>query len=518
MSAMRLSMRMIKEILRLFFLLGCTFRQISRSTGVARSTVSEYVHGAQSAGLDWEKCRILEEDELSALLHPTEAGPPEPGKSKPDWSQIHEELRHDKNVTLTLLWHEYKEEYPDGYGLSQFHALYSRWRHKLGLVMRQVHRAGEKVFVDFCDGPTIVTEQGEVQETQIFVAVWGASNYTYVRAVSGQDLANWVGCHVAALEYFGCLPRIVVPDNLRSAVSRACRYEPDLNPTYQELAEHYGIAVIPARVRRARDKAKVEAGVLLVQRWILAVLRKRVFCSVVDLNAAIEPLLAQLNNKVIRVYKKSRRELFETLDRPAARFLPSGAYEYAEWKKAHVGLDYHILVEDHYYSVPHQLVGEDVFARITSNIVEVLRRNRRVASHVRSLEKGGKTTCREHMPRSHREHAGVNLEVVSNWAARTGPATTELFERILQRQHQAESAFNSMLGIYRLASRYGTDRIEKAAQRALVYGSCTYRSIRMILAGNLDQQPLQTENGSPQKLPLHENIRGSQYFNEESIL
>lgn len=512
-------MRMLKEILRLFLFCGLSFRQISRSTRVARSTVADYVWRAQKAGLQWEQCKDVPEQELERMLFPIPAVTKGlvPVRPVPDCVAIHDELRRDKNVTLTLLWHEYREQHPDGYSLSQFHWLYSQWSRKLGLVMRQVHRAGEKLFVDFCDGPVIINESGEGIKTQIFVAVWGASNYTFVRAVGSQDLPNWIGCHVAAFNFFGCVPHITVPDNLRSAVSKACRYEPDLNPTYHDMSQHYGTVVIPARARHPRDKAKAEAGVLLVQRWILAALRKHVFHSLIELNAAIEPLLQRLNDKQLRVFKRCRRELFETLDRPAALSLPSAPYEYASWKKATVGPDYHMLIDDHYYSVPYSLVGEEVDIRLTTNVVEVLFGGGRVASHQRSYVKGGKTTCPEHMPRSHREHAGLNLEVILLWAAKTGTATAELFEKILERQHQSESAFHSLLGIYRLSSRYGRERIEKAAIRALAFGSCSYRSMKRILSSKLDQQLLKTNEGSPQTVPLHDNIRGKQYFGKEVI-
>jgi transposase len=511
-------MRKIKEILRLFLLMGMTIRQIARSTRVARSTVADYVQRAREARLVWEDCKDLPERDLEKLLFPVSFDGKAPVESRPlpDWISIHEELRRDKRVTLTLLWHEYKEANPEGYSLSRFHELYSRWRGKLNVVMRQTHRAGEKLFVDFCDGPTIISESGESVQTQIFVAVWGASNYTFVRAVSSQSLADWIDCHVAAFEFFGCVPEIVVPDNLKAAVIRACRYEPDLNPTYLDLARHYNVAVIPARPYKSRDKAKVEAGVLLAQRWILAKLRKRSFFSVADLNAAIEQPLDHLNSKVQRVLKKSRKELFETLDRPAARALTVDRYEYAIWRKAKIGNDYHLNIEDHFYSVPYQMVGEPVDYRITTNTVEVLFQGERIASHVRSFVKGKNTTCPEHMSVGHREQAALNIEGLQAWAERIGPATGGLFDTILIRRRNRESSLHSFVGIFRLAARYGPERIEKAAERALAFGNCSYRGIKTILSGNLDKKPL-TKEAPPRSLPAHENIRGGDYFLEEEI-
>lgn len=510
-------MRKIKEILRLFLLLGMTIRQISRSTRVARSTVADYVQRARRTKLSWEDCQELPEEQIEQLLFPVSEDQKKPAATKrplPDWNQIDQELRKHKNVTLTLLWHEYREEYPEGYGLSRFHELYSRWRGKLNVVMRQVHHAGEKLFVDFFDGPTIVTESGETIQTHIFVAVWGASNYTFVRAVTSQKLENWIDCHVKAFEHFDCVPAIVVPDNLKAAVNQACRYEPDLNPTYMDLAQHYKIAVIPARPYKSRDKAKVEAGVLLAQRWILAKLRNRSFRSVQELNEAIEQPLEYLNKKVQRVMKRSRKELFESLDRPAARPLPANAYEYATWRKASVGPDYHLLILDHYYSVPYQLIGEAVEYRITTNVIEVFFRSQRVASHVRSAVKGGKTTCAEHMPPHHREQAALSIQAMMEWAAKVGPATASVFETILNRRHSAESALHSFVGIFRLANRYGQERIERAAQRALAFGNCSYRGIRSILSSNLDKQPL--EKQELPVMPKHDNIRGGSFFQEET--
>lgn len=512
-------MQMIKEVLRLLLFCGLSIRGISKSTGVARSTVAEYVARAKEAGIEWERIREFSEKEIQEKLFPIGIKVSRSGKKPvPDWLALHEELKKHKNLTLTLLWYEYIEENPDGYKHSQFHYHYSRWKKKLGVVMRQEHKAGEKLFVDFCDGPWILGEDGQWRKSKLFVAVWGASNYTFVRAVSGEDLPNWISAHVAAYEFFGCVPHIEVPDNTKSGVSRACLYEPDLNRTFADMAEHYNVAVIPARPAHPRDKPKVEAGCLLAQRWILAVLRNRIFTSITDLNAAIEPLLLKLNNKPLCVLKKSRLELFEALDRPAALSLPLVAYEYSEWKKQTLPLDYHVLVDVHYYSAPYQLVGEEVFARITTNIVEIFYSGGRVASHIRRSEPG-KSTLPEHMPRSHREHAGLNLEVIQQWAIKVGPATSEVFDRILRQHRHSESAFHSFLGIYRLSKPYGNERIERAAKRMIAYGSCSYRSMKKILTANLDKQQTETKNGS-QPMPSHENIRGSQYYqtNEANII
>jgi transposase len=417
---------------------------------------------------------------------------------------------------LLLLHQEYQERHPGGYGYSQFHFHFSQWKKKQGLVMRQLHRAGEKLFVDYCDGPRIVLASGETAKTQIFVAVWGASNYTFAQASLSQDLANWTKSHVCAFEYFQCVPHILVPDNLRSAVSRACRYEPDLNPTYHELSVHYGAAVIPARPGRPRDKAKVEAGVLLVQRWILAVLRKRVFGSVAELNEAIAELLEKLNSKIMQRVGKSPKELFESLDKPSALPITSTRYVFSNWQKATLGLDYHIRADDHFYSVPFELIGKEVHIRLSTNTVEVFYRGNRVASHVRSSVKGGTTTNPAHMPKSHRQYGMPNVADLRQWAESIGPATAELLDVIWKKHNAAPSAVNAFRGIYRLGPVVGKERMENAAKRAVAYGSCSYSSIKQILSLGLDQKPI-NKNGSDQMLPVHENIRGSHYYSKETV-
>lgn len=512
-------MRKIKEVLRLWLVLSLRYREIARTVGTARSTVAEYISKAESLGLTWEQIEQTSETDLELkLFPPLQRVQLQAPKPMPDWQEVDQELRSNKSVTLMLLWQEYREQHPDGYGYSQFHLHFSRWKKKQGLVMRQQHRAGEKLFVDYCDGPKITSAFGEPVETQIFVAVWGASNYSFAHASVSQELRNWIHSHVKALEYFGCVPHIIVPDNLKSGVSRACRYEPDLNPTYQDLAMHYGTAIVPARPYKARDKAKVEAGVLLVQRWILARLRKRTFYSLAELNTAIAELLVDLNTRVMKRIGKTRKERFEALDRPAALLLVPTAYEYATWTKSTLGLDYHVIADRHHYSVPSHLVGNEVHARMSTNTVEVFCKGERVASHVRSADAGGTTTDPAHMPRSHREHAGTNLEVARSWAKTTGPATEKLFEKIWEKHNQAPSALQAFRGIYRLGSKYGPSRLENAAARAVAFGSCTYTSMNRILSSGLDHQELNNEKGSTQTLPNHENIRGSHYFSEENSI
>jgi len=511
----RLSVRKIKEILRLKLDCGISEREISRSCRVSRSTVADYLRRAAAAKLTWSEASALAEAQIEERLFSTEHIPSTVKRPPPDCEHIYNELRTYRkfNLTLSQLWLEYKEKHPDGYQYTQFCEHYWRWRKKLDYCMRQEHRGGEKLFIDYSDGLSIVDAlTGELTLTQIFVAVWGASNYTYAEATLSQTLPNWIGSHGRAFEYFGCVPRVLVPDNLKSGVSKACKYEPELNPTYADMAEHYGCAVLPARPRKPRDKAKVESGVLIAKRWILAVLRHRTFYSLAELNAAIRECLERLNNRPLKKIKKSRRELFETVDRPNALPLPQRPYEYAEWYKARVQLNYHIEVDGHYYSVPYQLLHERLDIRLTATIVEAFHKGERVAAHVRLYTKGGYTTLKEHMPPSHRYYAEWNPARFIQWAGKTGEATARLVETILSTRPYPEQGFKACLGIINLTRDYEPVRVEAAARRALQFKTCSYRSVKAILSAGLDRQPDNGEqHGLPGLLP-HRNIRGQEYY------
>ena len=511
----RLSLRKIKEILRLKLDCGISDREISRSCQVSRSTVADYLRRAAAAKLTCTEASVLSETQLEARLFPTEHIPSSVKRPPPDCEYIYNQLRTYRkfNLTLSQLWLEYKEKHPDGYQYTQFCEHYWRWRKKLDYCMRQEHRGGEKLFIDYSDGLSIVdTITGELILTQLFVAVWGASNYTYAEATPSQTLPDWIGSHGHAFEYFACAPHVLVPDNLKSGVSKACKYEPDLNPTYSDMAEHYGCAVLPARPRKPRDKAKVENGVLIAQRWILAVLRHRTFYSLAELNGAIRECLERLNTRLLRRIKKSRRELFESLDQPNALPLPQRPYEYAEWYKARVQLNYHVQVDDHYYSVPYQLLRERLDIRLTTAIVEAFQKGERVAAHVRSHIKGGYTTLPEHMPPSHRYYAEWNPARFIQWAGKTGESTARLVEEILTTRPYPEQGYKACLGIINLTRDYEPVRVEAAARRALKFKTCSYRSMKAILTAGLDRQPDKGEQtGLPGLLP-HQNIRGQEYY------
>ncbi|MCP5347699.1 MAG: IS21 family transposase [Pseudomonadales bacterium] len=512
MPAKRLSMRKIKEVLRLKWVSGLSNRQIAASCGIGRPTVSEYLRRAELAGLRWPLPDDLDEARLERLLFPPPPDLPAQQRGIPDWANIHGELKRP-GVTLFLLWQEYRQAHPDGYQYSWFCEHYRAWQGKLDLVMRQDHRAGEKLFVDYAGQTVPVIDQttGEVRQAQIFVAVLGASNYTYAEATWTQSLPDWIGSHVRTFRFLGGVPELVVPDNLRAGVSRAHRYEPDANPTYQDMASHYGVAILPTRVRKPRDKAKVESGVLVVERWILASLRHRQFFSLAELNAAISDLLGKLNARSFRKLPGCRREHFEQLDRPALRPLPAEPYVYAEWKKARVHIDYHVAIDGHYYSVPCALVKKEVEVRLTRHTVECFYRGNRVASHRRSDQKGRHTTLTAHMPESHRQAGEWTPERLQRWAAKTGPATEKLILVVLGSRQHPQQAYRSCLGILRLGKAYGDERLEAACRRALVLGSCRYKSIESILKLRLDEQPLEGQ----QELALpdaHDNIRGPAYY------
>ena len=516
MANRRLSMRKLHEVLRLKFELKLSRRKIATTCGIARSTVADYLIRFEVAGLSWPEAAALDEASLQRALFPPAVLIPALERPLPDWSNIQQELKRNASVTLYLLWQEYKIQHPErGYQYSHFCNLYRAWLGQVDVVMRQEHRAGEKLFVDYA-GQTVEIidrQSGEVKTAQIFVAVLGASSYTYAEATWTQGLSDWIGSHVRALAYFGGVPEVVVPDNLRSAVTQAHRYEPDLNPTYQDLSQHYRMAIVPARVRKPRDKAKAEAGVLLVQRWILAVLRNDIFFSLASLNREIYRLLKLLNERAFKKRTGSRRSLFEALDRPALQALPRNAYEFAQWRKVKVAPNIHVEVEGHYYSAPHALVSKKLDARITERCIELLYRGQRVASHPRSLLKGHYSTIPEHMPIAHQRYLEWTPQRMIRWASKSGEATATVVAQLLQGRRHPQQAYNACFGLMRLGEGYGKDRLDAACRRALATGAVGYRHVESILKHNLDQRPLPETTQLTLQLPDHDNLRGAGYYN-----
>ena len=517
MANRRTSMRRIRQVLRLAWEAGLKQRQIARSLTMSPATVGEYLRRARLAGLSWPLPDALDDTQLEARLFPPAPKRARAARPLADWAEVHCELKR-KGVTLTLLWEEYKATHPEGLQYSQFCERYRRFAKTLNLVMRQHHRAGEKLFVDYAGQtvPIVARATGEVREAEVFVATLGASNFSYAEATWTQTLPDWCASHIRTFEYMGSVAALLVPDNLKSAVVRPCRYEPGLNATYQALAEHYGTAILPARVRKPRDKAKVENGVLLVERWILARLRNQTFFSLSELNQAIAALLEELNDKPFKKLPGSRRSLFETLDRPAMKPLPAERYVYAEWSKARVSIDYHVAVDGHYYSVPYQLVSQQLDVCLSAHTVELLHRARRVASHRRSsLPKGGHTTVPEHMPKPHREYASWTPERLVRWATQSGPATAELVATIMASRAHPQQGFRSCLGLMRLGKSFGAERLEAACRRALDIRAHSYKSVHSILKNRLDEKPLPPPEEPTGEPIVHGNIRGATYYHTE---
>ena len=513
MATERLSMRQIREILRQKWALGLSHRAVAQSLKVGLGTISSVVSRGHAAGLDWAQVQTLADEALEGWLYgrPEVAGQRQ--RPAPDCAWIHAERRRP-GVTLELLHLEYLERYPDGYRYTRFCDLYRRWLERRRLSMRQLHRAGDKCFVDYAgQKPRLIDPTtGEIVEVELFAAVLGASNYTYAEATRTQQVPDWIASHTRAFAFFGGVTAAVVCDQLKSGVVVPCRYEPGLQRTYEEFAAHYGTAILPARPAKPRDKAKIEAGVLVAERWILARLRHETFFSLAALNTRIAELLADLNTRPMRLYRASRRELFERLDQPALRPLPAEPFVYGEWTVARVNIDYHVEIHRHYYSVPYALIHEVIDARVSAATVECFHRGQRVAAHRRDDTPGRHTTTPAHMPKAHQHHLEWTPSRLIHWAETIGPQTAALVTAILADRPHPEQGYRSCLGLLRLSRRDGAARLEAACARALTVGVRSYRHVDSILKHGLDRLP-PPEPAEPLPLaPVHEQIRGRDYY------
>jgi transposase len=513
MATERLPMRQAQEILRLKWELGLSNRRAGRGARVSPATVANVMARAKEAGVTtYAQAKALGEEALEAALYPekasSEAGEPRP---EPDCAWIHRE-RARPGVTLALLHMEYLESHPGGFQYTAFCDRYREFLKRRGLVMRQVHVAGDKVFVDYSGKrPRLIDAlTGEVFEVELFVAVLGASNYAYAEATHTQQVHDFIGSHVRAFEFFGGVPRACVPDNLKSGVTRACFYEPTVQRSYEHMAEHYGTAILPAHKGKPKHKAKVEVGVQIVQRWVLARLRNRVFHTLAALNEAIRECLRDLNRRLMRDYGKSRAELFESRERAELLPLPQDRFEVTEWKKATVNIDYHVAFGERLYSVPHRYVGEQVWACATSTMVELQLRGRRIAIHARH-GRDRYSTVPEHMPSLHRQHAEWSPSRILSWASKLGPGTHALCSAILHDRPHPEQGFRSCLGILRLAKKYGDARLENACARCFAAHARSYRSVESVLKAGLDAQSV-PDTDTPETVLDHENVRGPGYF------
>ena len=504
-------MRPILELLRLDAEAGLSVRQIAASLGLPRSTVADYLRRFRRTGLPWPLPAEVDEATLEARLFGAERAPP-PSRPLPDWATVHAEHKRP-GVTRALLWLEYKTAHPDGYQYTQFCAYYGRWLATIDPVLRQEYRAGERVFIDYAGQtmPVVDPATGEVREAQIFVGALGASHYLYVEATWSQRLPDWIAAHVRMYEDFGGVPTLTIPDNLKAGVQHACFYEPVLNPTYQDLAAHYATTILPTRPAAPQDKAKVETGVQLIERWVLAPLRHQVFFSLAELNQALAAQRRALNARPFQKLAGSRCLLFETLEQPALRPLPATRYEYALWKKARVNIDYHVSVEHHAYSVPYTLVRQPVEVRLTATTVEILHRGRRVAAHVRSSVRGRFTTDPTHRPKAHQRHVEWTPSRVIAWGTSLGPTIGHLVQQLLESFPHPEQGYRACLGLFSLGKRYGPARLEAACARALHAGTPRYRSVKSILVAGLDRLP--TAEPTTLTLPTaHEHVRGPGYY------
>lgn len=514
MPAERLSMRKIREVLRLQREIGLSAREIAQSCGMGRSTVREYLQRATRAGIGWPLPEALTDSELERLMFPPPPDIPGSERPLPDWREIHEE-RKRKGVTLFLLWEEYKRAHPDGFQYSRFCDRYREWAGKLPVWMRQDHKAGEKLFVDYAGMTVSVTDQqtGKTREAQIFVATLGASHYTYAEATWTQSLPDFIGSHVRAFAFMGGSVELLIPDNLKSGILSPCRYDPDANPTYQRMAEFYGTAVMPTRVCRPKDKSRVELGVKGVEQRILAALRNRTFFTLTELNQAISILLVDYNRRPFQQLEGTRRSLFEKLDRPALKPLPLHPFEYEDWERTRVNMDYHVRVraDQHCYSVPYRLAGEIVNVRLTATTVECFHDGQRVTTHFRSHQKDRHTTLPEHMPESHRQHAEWTPERIIRWVGKAGQAAADVAEHILASRPHPQQGFRACMGLIRLGEHYGHARLEAACIRALAIQSPKYASVKSILKEGLDRQPL--PEIPPRTIAIaHDNVRGADYY------
>ena len=482
---------------------------MARACSIGVGTVTLYLQRAAQRGLGWPLPAELDDAALEARLFPRAA--PHRDREPPNCAHIHRELKRP-GVTLPLLWEEYLATAPDGYRYTQFCARYHQWARRLRPSMRQVHRAGEKTFIDFSGKKPALVDRatGEIRPVELFVAVLGASRYTYAEATATQRLPDWVAAHTRMVEYFGGATALWVPDQLKSAVVRSSRYEPGVNRTYADLATHYGAVVLPARPGKPQDKAAVENAVLVAQRWILARLRDQLFFDLVALNRAIRDLLDALNDRPLQQLGVSRRALYEQLDRPALQPLPTTRYVLAEWKRCRVNIDYHVEVARHLYSVPYQLVHERVDVRYTATTLEIYCKGRRITSHPRRSD-GRPSTKAEHMPAAHRAHAEWTPSRLIRWAEQTGPATGHFVAELLRRRPHPEQGYRACLGIMRLGRRYGATRLDAATTRAAALGSYRYRTVANILTAAQDRLPLEGPD-EPPATPAHANIRGAAYY------
>jgi transposase len=505
----RLSMRKIREVLRLKAG-GFSKRRIAASLGISATAAMECVQRARRAGLAWPLPEEIDDAVLELRLYPPKPTTREK-RPLPNWAEVQRELKRP-GVTLELLWLDYREQHPNGYGYSRFCDLNREWEKRLSPTMRQTHIAGERMFVDYAGTKLHVTDwvTGEVRTAELFVVALGASSLTYAEATWAQSLPDWIGAHTRAFIYFGGVTALLVSDNLKSGITKACFYEPNVNRTYQEMADHYDTAILPARPKKPKDKAVVEVAVQVATRWVIAKLRNRTFFTLAELNAAIGDCVEWINNRVTRHLGASRRALFEQVERAALKPLPATAYVFAYWKQCRAGIDYHVEIDKHYYSVPYTMMRQELWASYTASTVELFHRGKRVAAHRRGPPNRGHTTLPEHMPSSHRRYADWTLERIKREAAEVGPNATALVDVILREKRHPEQGYRSCRGIVKLVERFPRERVEAACERALAIGTRSFSSVKSILDTKLDRK--RPEKAADGPAIVHDNIRGPTFY------
>ncbi len=517
MSQRRISMRKIREIIRLHEMSNLSQRQISQALGMSRPVVKDYIIKVISLGLGFKDIENMPDETLLNILDANKPSDNERHKFLTEkFPYFVKELKRI-GVTRQILWEEYMQENPDGYSYSQFCYHFQIWQNMSEMTMHMEHKAGDKLFVDFAGKKLSIIDRtsGEKQEVEVFIAVLGASQLTYVEASLSQKKEDWIRLNENALRYFGGVPFGIVPDCLKSAVTKADRYEPDINPEYLDFARHYNTAILPARPAKPKDKALVEGAVRIVYSWIYAKLRDRIFYSLEDINAAILELLEGFNTRKMQRPGVSRRELFDDIEKSQLQVLPEVRYELKKFKTLTVQFNYHIYLNDdgHYYSVPYRYKGRKVDVLFTERAVEVYYSNVRIAFHLRIRKKNGYTTHPDHMPESHKWQDNWNPEKLTDMAREKGNAVVTVIETVLSSRQHPEQSYKTCLGILSLSKAYGELRLNRACKRALYYENCTYKMIKNILNNNMDQDS-EDDRESGVTLPEHENIRGNKYYIE----
>ncbi|MGE4319547.1 MAG: IS21 family transposase [Deferribacterales bacterium] len=505
-------MRKIRDVLRLKHS-GMSDRQIAKSLGISRDAVKDYSMRAKAAGLSYPLPADVDDYELETRLFPSKQSKRDNDKPKPDFAYIHKEMMR-RGSTLEALHNEFLAAQPNGISYKYMCELYRNYRSKLSVTMRKSYKAGEVVFVDYSGMTQKIYDKSTntYRTAQIFVGVMGASNYTYAEATWSQKIPDWIKAHVNMFEYFGGVPEVVTPDNLKSAVIKASRGEPDLQETYRDMAAHYETAVIPTRAGKPKDKAKAEYGVLLVQRWILFRLRDRIFTSLAELNETLREMLTELNAKPFKKMNGSRQSLFDSIDKPALMKLPAQKYEYVKFLKVRAGADYHVGYESNHYSVPHQIAKEEVELRVTSNTIEILFKGRRVASHALSDKTGDRLTQKEHMPAAHNGY--VNWEPMNDleFAKTIGANTYKFLKYVFEKSRNHDAKYRQSITFKRLIKSYDYEVIEDAAQTALGLDLChTVGALDKLIKSKAYAVATEDEELIEANFE-HENIRGASYY------